>query len=303
MLLYSNNRKLSMKEKIKQIKFDNQDDPKSFFEIVKIEELLSRKLNHDIFKNHIVKFYIIFFVLEGEGSHTIDFTDYKYKPGTILLIRKDQVHKFVKSLDVKGYLLVFTEEFIISHLNNLEALKSLQLFNELLSFPKIDLVDKSQEFSNFSNLAMHLALEHSLKDEYSTGIMRSALHIMITRLFRIKSKNGEYFDNKKYLSEFLDFQKMVEKECFESKKVKDYAQKMGFSTKTLNNVVQTIANKSAKKFIDEIAIMRIKRLLISTNQTVKEIAYTAGYDDPTNFFKYFKKYVGSSPEAFRQFYK
>lgn len=289
-----------MKEIIKHIKFDNQNNPKSYFEVLQIEELLNRRLDHDIYKNHIVKFYIIFFVTDGEGYHTIDFTDYKYQKGTVLLIRKDQIHRFFRSPNVKGYLLIFTEEFILSHLNNLEASKSLQLFNELLSFPKIELNTSNGEFSDFATLVRHIESEYKFKDEYSTGITRSALHIVITKLFRIKSKKGQLSGKKKYLAEFISFQEMVEKNCFDSKKVMDYAQKMGFSSKKLNNIVQAIANKPAKTFIDEIAIMQIKRLLISTNQSIKEIAYTAGFSDPTNFFKYFKKYVGCSPEVFRK---
>jgi AraC-like DNA-binding protein len=64
--------------------------------------------------------------------------------------------------------------------------------------------------------------------------------------------------------------------------------------------VKNIVNNSAKAFIDERTIMQIKRLLISTDHSIKEIAYTAGFSDPTNFFKYFKKFTDMSPEEFRQ---
>ncbi|AXT56432.1 helix-turn-helix domain-containing protein [Aquimarina sp. AD1] len=289
-----------MKEKIKHIKFDNKTNPKSYFEVVQLEELLNRKLDHDICKNHIVKFYIIIFITEGNGYHTIDFVDYKYQKGSVLLVRKDQIQKFSKSATAKGYLLIFTEEFIVSHINKLEALKSFQLFNELISFPKIELQVKEHEFSDFYSLMEQIVSEYKLKDEYSISITRSALHILITKLFRIKFNNGQLPNKKKYLTEFLLLQDMVEKNCFANKKVMYYAQNMGCSTKTLNNIVQAIINKPAKNFIDEIAITQIKRLLIGTNESVKEIAYTSGFDDPANFFKYFKKFVGSSPEAFRR---
>ena len=75
---------------------------------------------------------------------------------------------------------------------------------------------------------------------------------------------------------------------------------MGVSAKTLNNIVKDVVNTSAKSFIDERTVMRIKRLLISTDHSIKEIAYLAGFSDPTNFYKYFKKFADSSPEAFRQ---
>lgn len=287
-----------MKENIKHIKFDNQTFSKSFFEIVKIEELLKREMDHDIGKNHIVNFYVLFFVTEGEGYHTIDFVDYKYHKGTVLLIRKNQIQKFFRSPNVKGYLLVFTEEFIIGHLNQLEAMKSLQLYNELLNHPKIELTTE-EDFTDFSTLVRCLEMEYEIKDEYSLGINRSAFHIMITKLFRYKAKTGQQLGKMKYLEEFLSFQSLVEKDCFENKKVTDYASKMGFSSKTLNNISNTIVHKSAKAFIDEISILQIKRLLIGTNKPIKDIAYSTGFEDPSNFFRYFKKLTGSTPEVFR----
>lgn len=296
---YTNGWKKKMKKEILQIDFDNQVNPESYFDIVKIEDLLRRDLDHEIDKNHLVKFYIVFFVCEGQGQHTIDFTDYKYKEGTVLLVRKDQIHKFHRSPNVKGYLLIFTEEFIISHLNRMEALKSMQLFNDSLSFPKIEINDK-EEFADFTVLVKHMESEYHAKDNFSIGITRSVLHIVMTKLFRIKAKQGHFVGRKKYMSQFLAFQEHVQDDCFVSKKVQYYARKMGVSTKTLNNIAKGVVNKSAKAFIDERTIMRIKRLLISTDYSIKEIAYTAGFNDPTNFFKYFKKFTGSTPDMFRQ---
>lgn len=289
-----------MPESVKQIEFENRTSSKSFFEVVRIEELLTRNLNHDICQNHIVKFYIIFFVTKGEGVHTIDLVDYEYRRGSILLIRKDQIQKFSKGKDVEGSLLIFTEEFIQGHLNNLEALKTLQLFNEFLSYPKIELPESHGEFSSFSELVRQLGQESAKEDEYSEGIARSLLHIAIANLYRIKSVEGHLAEKKKYLEEFISFQSMVEKDCFNTKKVSDYAPRMAMSTKTLNKVVQSIVNKPAKAFIDDITIVQIKRLLFGTTLSIKEIAFKTGFDDPANFTKYFKKLVGESPDLYRQ---
>lgn len=289
-----------MEQVIKHIQFDNTTNPKSYFDVVRIEELLFRNLDHDIEKNHIVRFYIIFIVLEGNGLHGIDFEDYKYQKGTVLLIRQDQIQKFFKNNQVKGYLLIFTEEFILGHLNKIESSKSFGLFNKLIGFPKIEIDPEKKEFSDLTILIKQIESEYRLKDEYAIGITRSAIHILITKLLRIRFSNQEFSSNKKYLEEFLSFQKMVEKNCFSNKKVKYYADQMGCSTKTLNNIAHAIVNKSAKYFINETVITQIKRLLIGSNKPIKEIAYASGFDDTSNFFKYFKKYAGSSPEAFRK---
>ena len=260
---------------------------------------MQRDLDHDIGVNHLVKFYIIFFVYEGQGYHTIDFTDYNYKEGTVLLVRKDQIHKFFRSPNVKGYLLIFTEEFIISHLNRMEATKTMQLFNDSLSFPKIEFNNK-EEFFNLKVFIKHMETEYYAIDDFSIGITRSVLHIVITKLFRIKARAGHFVEKKKYMSQFLVFQELVEKDCLENRTVDYYAKKLAVSSKTINNITNEVVNVSAKSFIDERAIMQIKRLLITSDHSIKEIAYMAGFSDPTNFFKYFRKFTDSSPEVFRQ---
>jgi len=291
-----------MKEEIKHIRFSNRNLPNAQFDIITLEELYSRKtLDHNLEALHKVEFYIMIIITDGKGVHTIDFTDYPYQSGSILTIRQDQIHKFQVN-NAKGFLLLFTDEFLISYLEKLEALKSMQLFNELLGFPKLQL--KKEAYSEVILLLKEISKEYfQTRDDYSLGVVRSLLHILITKLYRYKSNEKRILKDKKYLSEFLEFQKLVENHCFETRKVSDYAIKMGFSTKTLNNVVQSVVTKSAKIFIDEIVITQIKRLLINSSLTIQEIAYTAGFDEPTNLFKYFKKHVNSSPEIFRQAHK
>ena len=82
----------------------------------------------------------------------------------------------------------------------------------------------------------------------------------------------------------------------------DYAKELGFSTKKLNMVVQSIVQKPAKVFIDEILMLQIKRLLFNSQLSIKEIAYVSGFDEPSNLFKFFKRYNQSTPESFRQAY-
>lgn len=61
------------------------------------------------------------------------------------------------------------------------------LFNELLSIPKIQLGNK--ELVILQNSIKRIEHEYfSMKDNHSLSIIRSELHIIITKLFRIKKK-------------------------------------------------------------------------------------------------------------------
>ena len=251
--------RFKMEEKPFKVKFRNKINPDSTFDLLKLEELIQRKsLSHDTGKLHKVEFFVILFILEGQGYHTIDFTDYKYEKGTLLTIRKDQIQKFFKDSSTKGYLLLFTDDFLVSYLEKLEAQKSLQLFNELVGVPKIQL--SQHEFEEIKSIVKRIEKEYFAEgDDYTLDIIRSELHILTTKLYRIKSKNNQVVVNKKYLPEFIELQKLVEDNVNHSTKTSDYARMMGVSTKTLNAISKSIVNKTAKEFIDEIATKQIKR--------------------------------------------
>lgn len=288
-----------MKENLIHISFDNQTNPNSTFDIIKLEQLFERSfIDHSPQKLHKVDFFILFLITEGQGYHTIDFTDYKYETGTVITIRKDQIHKFFKGNNSKGHLLLFKDEFLVSYLEKLEAQKSLQLFNELLGVPKIQL--SSKDFNEIHQIVLRIENEYLNQfDEYSLGVIRSELHILISKLFRIKSKENPILLEKKYVSEFILFQQLVEDKANTTTRVNDYASLMSISAKKLNMISQNIINKTAKEFIDDINIKQIKRLLINTSFPVKQIAYSSGFEETTNFYKYFKRQVGTTPEQFR----
>ena len=41
---------------------------------------------------------------------------------------------------------------------------------------------------------------------------------------------------------------------------------------------------------------------MNTALSVKEISYKTGFEAPTNFVKFFKKYTGKTPAEFRKLY-
>ncbi len=58
----------------------------------------------------------------------------------------------------------------------------------------------------------------------------------------------------------------------------------------------------AKLYIDQFLVLEIKRFLMNTALSIKEIAYRTGFEAPTNFVKFFKKFEGITPAAFRKQY-
>jgi len=286
-----------MKSKTTKINFQNKNNEKSYFDLIKIEDVLENEQQEfNSFKNHTILFYSMLIFTEGEGIHTINYHDYHYEEGTIFTLKKDTIHKFSPNKS-KGYLLIFTENFIVSYLSEFESLKLLQVYNEMLFSPKVQLDSKT--FIDIKNLVKQLNNEYFEKDDvFSPSLIRSFLHIITTILYRIKSRGNHMVENKLYLNQFNQFQKLVNQYCFQSRKVLFYSKKMGVTPKTLSNITKNIYNKPAKSFIDDILILQIKRLLLNSKLTIKEIAFKVGFEDSTNFFNYFKKQTNLTPKQF-----
>lgn len=276
--------------------------PASNFDILRIEEFLKADINQSYLKNHKTNFYILMFITNDVGRHAIDYNDFYYEKGTVLAIRKDQIHHFYSNPFVKGYLLLFREEFLNSYLNESEVVYTIQMFNELLTSPKTQLI--GPDYNVVVKLLNSIEIETlKISDEYSQKIIRSLLHILITLIHRIKSQGYNKVQLSKYLKEFIKFQSLLEKNYRETKKVAAYAQMLGFSSKKLNSIVKYVANKPVKNFIDEVIIIKIKRYLLHTNLSVKEIAFEVGFYDPTNLYKYFKKHTKFTPDTYKKRYK
>ena len=81
--------------------------------------------------------------------------------------------------------------------------------------------------------------------------------------------------------------------------VEDYAARLGYSARTLNRLSRANTGLSAKQLIDERIVLEAKRALAHGGSSVAAVADEMGFDDPSNFSKYFRQRVGMAPAAFR----
>jgi len=70
----------------------------------------------------------------------------------------------------------------------------------------------------------------------------------------------------------------------------------------LHKACTSVLDKTPKQIIDERVVLEAKRLLVYSQQAIKEIAYELGYNEPTNFIKYFRKHAKCTPLEFRDRY-
>ena len=100
----------------------------------------------------------------------------------------------------------------------------------------------------------------------------------------------------------LAFRDLLELHFSGKKKVSYYAGRLHLSEKRLGQATTKITGKKPKEMIDDRVLLEAKRLLVHGNQSIKEIGYQLGFDEPTNFIKYFRKHIKMTPLEFRESY-
>jgi AraC-like DNA-binding protein len=75
---------------------------------------------------------------------------------------------------------------------------------------------------------------------------------------------------------------------------------MNISPNYLNQICKKIVGKTASQLLYERLLVEAQRLLTHTTQSVKEIGYLLGFDDPSYFVRFFRKQAGQTPAEFRE---
>jgi len=270
------------------------------FEIIKLEELFKKNnsFNHNPFQPHRLSFFAILYFKssksKADGEHYIDFERVKFNKQSLVFISNEQIHAFSNCINnFKGYLIVFTDDFIRPlNISAINQVYNYQLFNPVVHLPKSHNLEIDRLISQMNK-------EFSgVRGEIEIQILRSYLNILLHKLLPFR-QTANKLEEHMYYAEFLQLQQLLKDYLLKDRSVKFYADEMLISTKKLNAICQAIVQLSAKAYITNLLILEIKRQLANTNKTVKEICYNTGFDEPTNFVKFFKKNTNQAPLQFR----
>ncbi|GAA4472618.1 AraC family transcriptional regulator [Phytohabitans houttuyneae] len=98
---------------------------------------------------------------------------------------------------------------------------------------------------------------------------------------------------------FARFHADLEAGYARSRRVEEYADRLGCCVRTLTRASLAATGRSAKQVIDDRVTLQAKRLLAGTDLPVAEIGRRLGFPEPTNFGRFFQREAGHSPGAFR----
>lgn len=270
------------------------------FEMTELSRLFAENGSHP-YEAHIHSFYQIIWFRKGTGVHYVDFKEYPVADNTMFFISPGQIHYFETGRQVEGVVIHFNESFLSDEGSSENVFLKYNVFNAFDASPYY-LIRRE----NAGKLALLVnEMEEETRNE---GLFAHSdlLKYLIKMLLIYVQRTGERGHglplciNNAANRTFVRFRQSLEHHYRSMHTVKEYAAHLNVSTKTLTNCVYESSHSTPLALINDRIVLEAKRQLLHSSLKVKEIAFQLGFEDPSYFIKFFKRYVGCLPAEFRE---
>ena len=139
------------------------------------------------------------------------------------------------------------------------------------------------------------------QQEYSPQVM---LHLISTFLWQVDYLWNEDESSRLAMQSrdqqlFTEFVQLVNQQAYTWHTIEPYASRLCITPRYLSTVVRQVSGKTAKQWIDEALVTRIKIDLKHTDKPIARIADEMNFPNPSFFVKFFKRMTGVTPSHFR----
>lgn len=242
-----------------------------------------------------------------EGTIFYGRNTYDFQEGTLIFLKPNQVAQYEAGNEK------------VSH----ERSWSLFFHPDLIR--KSDLGRQIERYSFFNyeaREALHLSEDEKssiqnivelIQKEIESNIDRHSQELIVSNIKLILDYCTRYFDRQFYTrtnlnQDFVTKFENVLNDYYASSKVVELGipsvsylgSELGISPYYLSDLLKKETGRNTIEHIHFYIIDRAKSELLSTNQSVSEIAYNLGFEYPQHFAKIFKNKTGTSPTKFRK---
>ncbi|WP_316804269.1 helix-turn-helix transcriptional regulator [Pedobacter nototheniae] len=240
---------------------------------------------------HIHDFFLFLLFEKGSGTHTIDFIEYNVEPKQLHLLFPGQVHSWKLGETTNAVQIMVSRRIFETFANALRY--DFVLYRK---HPVLNLTDETFQrlLYEFQSVRYELNLKPVLLD-----IISSRCKIIAQMASREAEESFE--DLKVYHTKpiLIDYLSLIDVHFKAHRSVKFYAEKLNITANYLNILSQKHFHTSATSLIHNRITLEAKRLLLTSKNSVKEIAYALSFYDLAYFSKFFKNQTGIGPREFR----
>lgn len=241
--------------------------------------------------------YSVFWIQEGKGTYNIDFKSYDFDGNVLFFLTPGQVFSVASEKVKTAYRLTFDPDFYCIETHDAAISCNGVLFNNVYETPFVKPCEKDSSKLQF--IIESLIEEFQLSNAGQYDMLQSLLKQFIIHSVRIKNETYEQLATKE-TKLFKDFSLLVEQNFKTLHSVSNYADRLGLSPKSLTKHLQQIGAETPSEIIKNRIVLEAKRQLLYTSDSVKQIAYDLGFNDPAYFSRFFTKATQKSPLQFKK---
>lgn len=267
-------------------------------EIISVHELRQRVIEHRFRQAHQINFYLVMLVESGRCQTVVDYTPIKCKKASLILVRPNQALMFDLTAQWDGWIMIFRPEYLAA---SVDDLGSDFLSEEMQGLPTCTNLHETPKQVVLSILKLMREDTRDINNQRLTNAMlRFQLKSLILRLLKLSNKARGPEINSIQASRFKRFRALVEEKYAVQHKLTHYASHLGCTVKSLSRATLTATGTGAKEYLAARINLEAKRLLTHTQTPIAGISEQLGFDEATNFVKFFKRSSGLAPSEFRK---
>lgn len=252
--------------------------------------------------------HVLILVTVGHGTYEVDFHPYQCRPGTLILVRPGQLVRPDGPNGLDAVVVRWTSDTLdrLTPDGYRSAATHWQLAGE----------DQDAVINEVSQLVVDCQRHQG--GQLAADLLRHQLAVLLLRLALLprgpastSSPTGPppavgtdptTAADPSGGAENSTYQRLrqeIEQHYRTTRRVEDYAARLGCSVRTLTRACLAVTGRSAKQLVDDRVALQARRLLAATDEPIADIGRGLGFPEPTNFGRFFQREVGQSPGAFR----
>jgi AraC family transcriptional regulator, transcriptional activator of pobA len=245
-------------------------------------------------KPHNCHHYVFIFQEEGNCSVMTDYEHIYMNGASILYYISGHAYNFSFSENVRGWMLTIDSMMIDERIRRL-------LEENFLGARSVNVpAEQVENLRDCVRLLHRLLVNKAVSDNEDPSIyMASTFISLVTNLYKEQRNNAAY-TNKRSIEITRKFCSLVRKNFRTWKSPSYYASAMHLSLNYLNECVKQLTGMSASQWIQREIVTEAKRMLLTSELSIKEISKQLGFEDVAYFSRVFVKGVGTSPREFRK---
>lgn len=269
-----------------------------------MRSLKSRVPAEDLRRAHRLEFHQLICVTQGKCTHVIDFSPIRCEAGSVLVHQPSQTEQYDVTSAWDGWVVLFRPEFLFAPTAGASSGKSEEtnVVGILAGLPAHLILHEAESRlvrAAFAQIHADAKLDAAMPEIHA--LLRHQLGALLIRLYLAQRHHENLRPTvPSETDRFRRFQQLLEKSFQTWHRVATYANVLGCTEKTLSRATLSVAGVTAKAMVASRISLEAKRLLVHTSLPVAGIADKLGFDDPSNFVKFFKRQVGCTPLELRR---